>query len=222
MPGPGEQRRHLAGPAQRVGLGVGDDVHDTGLAAVGGRAAERLHVDLLAGHRLDDVRSGDEDPAVRRHDHDVGQRRPVGRAAGGRAEHHGDLRNPPGGADDRGEHLADPVERLDALGQSGAAGMPQPDDRDALADRHVDGVDDVPAALVAHRTAHPGAVGAEGDHLGAVDPAADRPHPGGVGGVQPGQGALVEQRRQPHLGFAGIDRPGMTCGMALSPAGAAG
>ena len=165
MPGRENSEATLRARAQRVGLGVGHDVHHAGLAAVRRRAAERLHVDLLAGHRLDHVRSGDEDPAVRRHDHDVGQRRPVGGAAGGRAEHDGDLRDPAGGPDHRGEHLADAVQRLDALGQPGAAGVPQADHRDALADRRVDRVDDVPAALVAHRAAHPGAVGAERDHL---------------------------------------------------------
>ena len=181
-------------------------MHHAGLAAVRRRPAERLHVDQLAGHRLHDIRPGDEDPALRSHDHDVRQRRPVRGAAGGRAEHDGDLRDPAGRSDDRGEHRADAVQRLHALGQPRAAGVPQADHRDALAHRGVDRVDDVPAALVPHGTAHAGAVGAERDDLRAVDPAAHRPHPGRVGGVQALQRARVEQRREPHLGFPRVDR----------------
>ena len=53
--------------------------------AVGVGAAEAQHVDVLAGDRADDVRAGDEDAALRGEDHDVGERRTVGGAAGGRA-----------------------------------------------------------------------------------------------------------------------------------------
>ena len=115
--------------------------------AVGVRPAELLHVDVLAGHRPDDVRTGDEHPAGRAHDHQVGQRRAVGGAAGRGAEHHGDLRHPAGGAHHRREHLADRVQRRDALGQPGAAGVPDAD-RPGTRSRsaRVDGVDDVPAA----------------------------------------------------------------------------
>ena len=60
---------------------------------------------------------------------------PYAAAAGGRAEHDRDLRHPPGGADHRGEDLADRVERDHALGQPGAAGVPQADHRHPLADR---------------------------------------------------------------------------------------
>ena len=126
--------------------------------------AEGFHVDVLAGDRAHDVRSGDEHPAAGRHDHQVGERRAVGGAAGGRAEHDRDLRHPAGRADHRLEHQADRVQRVDALGQPRAAGMPQPDDRHPLANRGVDGVDDVPAALGPHRAAHHGGVGAERDH----------------------------------------------------------
>ena len=110
-------------------------------------AAEALHVDVLAGDRADHVRAGDEDPALRAQDHDVGERRAVRRAAGGGAEHHRDLRDPAGGPDHRGEDLADGVQRGHALGQPGAAGVPEADDRHPLAQRDVDRVDDVPAAV---------------------------------------------------------------------------
>ena len=50
---------------ERLGVGVGDDVHDAGPPAVRLRAAQPERVDVLAGDRADDVRAGDEDPAVR-------------------------------------------------------------------------------------------------------------------------------------------------------------
>ena len=53
--------------------------------------------------------------------------------------------------------------------QPGAAGVPEADDRDAVGQRAVVGVDDDLAAVGAHRAAHHGGVGAEGDHAGAVD-----------------------------------------------------
>ena len=99
---------------------------------------------------LDDVRPGDEHPAFRRHHHDVGQRRAVGRTTRRRAEHDRDLRHPARGADHRGEHLAHRVQCLDTLGQPGAAGVPQPDHRAPHPHRGLDRLDDVPAALAAH------------------------------------------------------------------------
>ena len=92
-------------------------------------AAEAQRVDVLAGHRAHDVGTGDEDPALGAEDHDVGQRRAVRRAAGGRAEHHRDLRDLAGGAGHDREDLADGVQRDDALAQPRAAGVPQADDR---------------------------------------------------------------------------------------------
>ena len=99
---------------------VGDDVDDTGAPAVRLGAAEPHHVDVLAGDGADDVRTGDEDPAVGTEDDDVGQRRTVGRAAGGRAEHDGDLRDLAGGPGHDREDQADRVQRHDALAQPGA------------------------------------------------------------------------------------------------------
>ena len=159
-------------------------------------AAEALHVDLLAGDAADHLGAGDEDPAGAAHDHDVGQRRAVRGAAGRRAEHHRDLRHPAGGPDHRREDLADRVERDHALGEPGAAGVPQADHRHPLADREVDRVDDVPAALGAHRAAHPGGVGGERDHRRAVDLA--RARPARRSRPRPrdqAQRAAVEQRR---------------------------
>jgi hypothetical protein len=104
------------GRVQCFGLGSGGDVHDTAASPVGVGAAEGLHVDVLTSDAAHDVRAGDEDPPIRRHDHNVGQRRSVSGAARGRAEHDRELRNASGGSDHRGEHEADRVQRLDPLG----------------------------------------------------------------------------------------------------------
>ena len=59
----------------------------------------RSAVDLLVGHRLHDVRPGDEHVArPLDHDHEVGDRRRVDRAAGARPHDDGDLRDHAGGA----------------------------------------------------------------------------------------------------------------------------
>jgi hypothetical protein len=71
-----------------VGLVVGDDVAHPGLLVVRVGAAQRGHVDVFAGDTAHDVGPGDEHPALRRHDHHVGQRGPVSGAAGGEADHH--------------------------------------------------------------------------------------------------------------------------------------
>ncbi len=183
--------------AARVGveLVVGDDVAHAGLLVVGVRTAERRHVDVLAGDAAHDVGAGDEHPALRRHDDDVGQRGTVGGAAGGEADDHRDLRDVARRADHRLEDQADRVQRLDALGQPGTAGVPDADDRALLLDGGVVGVDDVRAALDAHGAAHDGAVGAERDGADAVDGAGGGQHAGAVTLVQQLDGAVVVEER---------------------------
>ena len=161
-------------------LGLGEDVDDAGAAAVGLGATEAQHVDVLAGHRADDVGAGDEDAALGAEDDHVGERGAVGRATGGRAEHDGDLRDLAGGLGHHLEDAADGVQGQHALGQPGAAGVPQADDGHAVGDGAVVGVDDDATADVAHRAAHHGGVAAEGDGGGAVDPADGSQHPGVV------------------------------------------
>ena len=93
---------------------------------MGVRAAEPQHVDVLAGDRANHVWPGDEDPALRGQDHQVGQRRPVRRASGREAQHDGDLRDLARGLRHGVEDPADRVQRQHALGQPGAAGVPDP------------------------------------------------------------------------------------------------
>ena len=88
----------------------------------------------------------------------------------------------------------DGVERDDALGQPGAAGVPQAEHRHPLADGGVDRVDDVPAALGAHRAAHLGGVGGEGDRRRAVDLAAGPEHAGVVPAAPAGAACRASNR----------------------------
>ena len=208
----GEQRGDGLRRGDRAGLVVGDDVHDAAAPAVGVDAAEGFHVDVLAGDRADDVRSGDEHAAAGRHDHDVGERRAVSGAAGRRAEHDRDLRHPAGRADHRLEHQSDGVQRLDAVGQPRAAGVPQPDDRHPLAHGDVDRVHDVQAAGGAHRAAHHGGVGAERGRRAAGDAAAGRHDAAVVARAQQLHRPGVEQLLEADDGVAGVDRGGRGIG----------
>src|SRR5436305_725709 len=93
MPLLAEQSDQAATTLVSVGLIVGDNVAYAGLLVVGVRAAEGGHVYVFTGDAADDVGPGHEHPALRRHDHDVGQRRPVGGATGRETDHDGDLRD---------------------------------------------------------------------------------------------------------------------------------
>jgi hypothetical protein len=203
-----EQVGQPPGLLDRGRLGVGRDVHDAGAPAVRLGAAEAQHVDVLAGDRADHVRTGDEDPSLRAEDHHVGQRRPVRRAAGRRAEHDGDLRDLARGLRHRVEDLADRVQAEHALGQPRATGVPQADDRQLLAPRHLVRRTDDLAALVAHRAAHHGRVGAERDDRRARDRAAHGEHAGQVVGGDQLERAGVEQVRQPGDRVAGVQFAG--------------
>ena len=194
-----QQRHERAGVPEGRLVVVGHQVHHARPPAVRLRAAQPRHVDVFAGHRPHHVRPGDEDPAVAGQDHHVRQGRPVGGAAGRRAEHHGDLRHHAGRRGHRGEYRADAVQRRDALGQPRAAGVPQADHRHTARDGLVVGRDDHRAAVGAHRAALDPRVGGERDRAGPVDQAARGDRAGPVGGDrgEQGHGARVEQRGEP-------------------------
>ena len=96
------------------------------------RAAELLERDVLAGHRLHDVGTGDEH--VRRladHEDEVGHRRGVDGAAGARAEDHRDLRDDARRLHVAVEDAAVAGEADDALLDAGAGAVVEADDRGA-------------------------------------------------------------------------------------------
>ena len=141
-----------------VGFVVRDDVHDPRAAPVRVGAAEPQHVDVLAGDRANDVGSGDEDPAFGSQDHNVGERRPV--AA------------PPAAKPSTMEICGTfpeamvmawkicPTASKDSTpsSQPGAAGVPDPENRNLIVERPLVGLNDDFAAVHSHRPAHDGGV----------------------------------------------------------------
>ncbi len=206
MPLLAEQSDQPAPTVVGVEFVVGDDVAHPGLLVVGLRPTERGHVDVLAGDAAHHVGPGDEHPAFRRHDDDVGQRRSVGGAAGGETDDHRDLRDVAGRADHGFEHLAYRVQRPHTFSQPGTTRMPDAHDGTLVFDGSVVGVDDVRAPLDAHGAAHHGAVGAERDGAHTVDGARRGQHSGAVTLVQQFHAAVVEEVAQPQQRIAGVER----------------
>src|SRR5690606_31078486 len=206
----GQQRLH---PVDRVLLVGGQVVRVAGAGVVGTGAAELLEADLLAGHRLDHVRPGDEHVAGPvDHDGEVGDRRRVDRAAGARAHHQRDLRDHAGGAGVAVEDLPVEAQRHHALLDPGAAGVVDADDRASDPHRQVHHLDDLLAEHLPERPAEDGEVLREDRHLAAVDRAVPGDHAvavravgshaevgGPVAGelVQLHERARVEQHRDP-------------------------
>ena len=123
-----KKSREFATTGEGIGLALGHDVHHARTTAVWFGAAEALHVDVFAGDRSHHLWPGHEDSSVGGEDHHVGERRPVGRAARGRAEHDRDLRNAPGGQRHGGEDAAHGIEAGHALAQARPAAVPEADD----------------------------------------------------------------------------------------------
>ena len=200
-----EHRRECPRGAQRLGLGVGGDVHDAAAPTVRLGAAEALHVDVLAGDGTDDVGAGDEDSAGGTHDDDVGERRAVGGATRGGTEHDRDLWDAAGRPGHDGEHLADRVQGQDPLAQPRAAGVPEPDHRAVVCEgAGVRGQDDL-AACGAHGAALDRRVGRERDGRRALDTTDAGEHAAVVLGGDDRERPGVEQRRHAHLGVARVD-----------------
>ncbi len=155
---------------------------DARLRVVGHRAAELLELDLLAGHRLDHVGTGDEH--VRRlldHEDEVGHRRGVDGAAGARAHDHADLRDHARALDVADEDVAVAAERDDALLDPGAAGVVEADHGRPDPGGHVHDLDHLLGHHLAERAAEDGEVLAEDEDRAAVDLAV-----AGDDGVAPG------------------------------------
>ena len=205
--------QQLASEFQAVVLVLGLVVGDPGLDVVRVRAAEVLEGDLLPGHRLDDVRPGDEH--VRGsldHEREVGDRWRVDRAARARPHDQGDLRDHAGGDHVAVEDLAEQPECDHSLLDPRAPAVVDADQRAPGLERVIHQLDDLLPVHLAQRSAEHGEVlavhahrpavdGAEtGDHaiaVGAVGlhPEVVRPVPGQL--VELGEGARVEQPVDP-------------------------
>jgi hypothetical protein len=150
------------------------------------RAAQRLEVDLLAGHRLDDVGAGDEHVrGLLHHEDEVGDRRRVDRAARARAHDQADLGDHARAHDVPGEHVAVGAQRDDALLDPRSARVVDPDDRAADLGRQVHDLAHLLGHDLAERAAEDREVLAEDAHPAAVDRAVAGHH-----GVAPGPVAL--------------------------------
>ena len=199
-----QERQQLLDVGERVLLVVAEVVRHAGAVVVRAAAAEVLHLDVLAGHRLDHVRAGDEHVAgaVDHHD-EVGERGGVHRAARRRAHDQRDLRDHPGAAHVAHEDLAVEAERDHALLDPRAAPVVDPDHRAADLGGDVHHLDDLLAVHLAERAAeHRGVLAEHGDRpavdrAGAGDDAvAERApllHPE-VGGAVPGEGVELDER----------------------------
>ena len=148
------------------------------------RPAQRLEVDLLAGDRPDHVGAGDEHVrGLLDHEHEVGHRRRVDRAAGARSHDQADLRDHAAAHHVADEHVAVGPERDDALLDPGAAGVVDPDHRAADLGRQVHHLAHLLAHHLAERAAHDGEVLAEHAHPPAVDRPVAGDHSVAVGAV---------------------------------------
>ena len=170
---------------------------------------------LLAGHRGDHVRAGQVHlRGVAHHEHEVGQRGGVGRAARARAEDHADLRDDPGRRHVPAEDPAVPVEREHALLDARAAAVVQPDERGARGQREVHDFVDLLRVRRAERAAEDREIlrvdedlptldhARPGDHAVGVWPLRTR-EPTGLAppvGVELDEGTVVQQQLQPRAG----------------------
>ena len=141
-----------------------------GLRVVGAAPAELFERDVLAGHGLDDLGTGDEH--LRRlvdHDDEVGERRAVHVAAGRRAHDQRDLRDHAARERVPAEDLRVQAERDDALLDPRAATFVDADDRHAGLEGEVEDLADLLPVHLAERAAEDHHVLREHAHRAAVD-----------------------------------------------------
>ena len=165
-----QEREEVARVLERRFLVRGGEVRDPRLRRVRDGAAELLERDLLARHRLHDV--GARDEHVRRllgHEHEVGDRGRVDRAACAGAHDQRELRHDAGGLHVAPEDLGVAGERDDALLDPCAAGVVDPDHRAAVLDGHVHHLADLLGEDLGERAAEDGEVLGEDEDLAAED-----------------------------------------------------
>ena len=155
----GQEADQLADLLEAFLLALGEEVGIAGDLRLHAGAAELLHRDFLAEHRLDDFRPGDEHLGDLVDDEDeVGQRRRIDGAAGAGPEDDGDLGNDAGSQGVAVEDLAVAGQRVDAFLDARAAGVVDADDRDAHLDGVIHDLGDLARVHQAERTAGHGEV----------------------------------------------------------------
>ncbi len=139
---------------------------------MGGGAAQALHGHVLVGHGPDHLGAGDEHVArALRHEHEVGDRRRVHRAARARPQDRRDLRHHAGGDRVAEEDVGVARERHDALLDAGAARVVEPDDRDPELEGEVHDLADLLGVRLGERAAEHREVLREDGDLAALDAA---------------------------------------------------
>jgi hypothetical protein len=146
------------------------------------RAAERLEVHFLPGHRLDDLGAGDEHVrGLLHHEDEVGHGRGINGPARARTHDERDLRDHARAPDVAHEDVAVGAERDHALLDPRPAGVVDADDRAADLGREVHDLDHLLAHDLAQRAAEDGEVLGEHAYAATVDGAV-----AGDDGVAPG------------------------------------
>ena len=202
-----------------------------GLGHVGVGTAQLLHRHVLAGDRLDDVRTGDEHLTglVDHHD-EVGQRRGVDVPTGGSAHDQRDLRDDAGGQDVVVEDLAVQAQRDDTLLDAGARAVIDADQRPAGLGRQLLDLDDLLAVDLAEAAAEHRHVLAEDAHVAAVDGAVAGDHAVAertllaqpeVGAAVPGQRVELDERPLVEQGIDALARGQLALGVHLVDRGLA-
>ena len=132
----GQELQQLAHEVEGVVLILGQVGAGAGHGIVLTRATQGLHVHVLAGHGLDDVRAGDEHVGgLIHHDDVVGQGGGVRRTAGAGAHNDRNLRDHAGGAHVHAEDIGEHRQRCHTLLDAGAATVVNADDGAAVLQR---------------------------------------------------------------------------------------
>ena len=155
---------------EALALVLGDEGRDPGLARMGHRPAELLERHLLAGHRLDHVRPGDEHVrGLADHEREVRDRRRVDGTARARPHDHADLRDHARGPDVALEHVAVAGEARRPLLDPCSARVVDRDERGARRHREVHDLADLLRVDLPERPAEDREVLAGDEDAPAVD-----------------------------------------------------
>ena len=179
-----QEGQQLAHDADGFGVILREEMHVAGHGGVHVGAADLLHGDRLARHRLDHLGTGDEHVGVLPgHDDEVHQRRRIGGAARAGAADHRDLRDHAGQQHVLEEHAAVAGERVDALLDARAGGILECDDGRAEFRRLLHQRHDFLRVHLAERAAEHGEILGEGRNHASIDIAGADNH--AVGGQVP-------------------------------------